>query len=124
VPTRVIWLHGRDVRVHECTFEAPGDARAAAAFEQVTPYGVVRITLPRAVGPGRLTLYLAWDAAFTEAGHAGLFRWRCGGEVYVIAGFLSVDARRAFPGFDEPRFKTPFDVSVTVSAQMVFRSRE
>jgi aminopeptidase N len=25
----------------------------------------------------------------------------------------SISARYAFPGFDEPRFKTPFDVTLT-----------
>ncbi|OLD47067.1 MAG: hypothetical protein AUI48_05385 [Chloroflexi bacterium 13_1_40CM_2_68_14] len=123
-PARVIWLHGRDLHVHECAFELPGGPRAAAVFEQVTPFGVARVTLPRTVGPGRMTLHFAWDAAFSDAVQTGLFRSRTGGEVYVIAEFLSADARRAFPGFDEPRFKTPFDVRVTVPAALLTVSNE
>ncbi len=32
--------------------------------------------------------------------------------MYIFAQFEAVAARRAFPCFDEPRFKTPFDISV------------
>ena len=123
-PTRMIWLHGRDLHVHECAFELPGGLRAAAVFEQVTPFGVATVTLPRAVGPGRMTLHFGWDAVYSDAVQTGLFRSRTGAEVYVITEFLSVDARRAFPGFDEPRFKTPFDVRLTVPAALFAVSNE
>jgi len=45
-PTRVIWLHGRDLHVQECTFELPGGQRAPAVYEQATPFG------PPATGEG------------------------------------------------------------------------
>ena len=34
-------------------------------------------------------------------------------EAYAASQLQSISARRVFPGFDEPRFKTPFDVTIT-----------
>jgi hypothetical protein len=123
-PARVVWLHGRDLDVRVCEVEAPRGARAAAAFEQVTPHGLAKVTLPRAFGPGRVTLRFAWEAAFGDAAAAGLHRWRTGGDVYVLPQFGGVDAGRAFPAFADMRFKAPFDVSVTVPAALVAVSNE
>ncbi|NIV50824.1 MAG: hypothetical protein GWN53_02890, partial [Gammaproteobacteria bacterium] len=46
----------------------------------------------------------------------GLYRVESGGHRYVFTQFESISARLAFPCFDEPRFKTPFDVTLTVPA--------
>ncbi|HET7825686.1 MAG TPA: M1 family metallopeptidase, partial [Anaeromyxobacter sp.] len=123
-PTRVVWLHARDLHVTSCGFETPDGARGAAGFEQVSPRGLAKVTLPRALGSGRATLRIGWDAAFGDREQVGIFRWRAGEDTYVLAEFLSVDARRAFPAFDEPRFKAPFDVSVTIPADHVAVANE
>jgi alanyl aminopeptidase len=113
-PRDVIWLHGRGLNVTRAEIAVAG-RRTAVRWEQVDPDGVARVTLPQPVGPGRAILRLAWDAAWgTRA--AGCFRSRAGGDLYAVTHFEAIAARSAFPGFDEPVFKTPFEVTLTVRA--------
>ena len=44
----------------------------------------------------------------------GLYQVKQGDQAYAYTHFEPLSARRAFPIFDEPRFKTPFDLSVTI----------
>jgi alanyl aminopeptidase len=109
----VIWLHGRGLHVTSSAVDG-----AAAAWEQVNPEGLARVTTSRPVGPGKVTLQIAWDREF-EPQIVGLYLAHEAGESYAVTQFEAVDARRAFPGFDEPVFKTPFDVTLTVPSDDV-----
>ena len=44
----------------------------------------------------------------------GLFRQHVDGRWYVFSDFQPVDARRAFPCFDDPRFRAPWAVTLVV----------
>src|SRR5262249_43712508 len=44
----------------------------------------------------------------------GVYRRRSGGDWYVFTTFTAIEARRAFPCFDEPRFKTPWQLTLHV----------
>ncbi|WP_041453913.1 M1 family metallopeptidase [Anaeromyxobacter dehalogenans] len=117
-PLARIWLHARDLAVSEVTVEQAGGERVPGRLTQVHPSGVARLDLPRAVGPGPATIRLAWSAPWGPTG-AGSFRAREGDDLYASTQFEAVEARRAFPCFDEPRFKTPFEVTLTVPAGLV-----
>src|SRR5262249_38068743 len=55
---------------------------------------------------------IAYSAPLAER-LAGLYRVKERGAFYAFTQFEPNDARRAFPCFDEPDFKTTFDVRVT-----------
>jgi alanyl aminopeptidase len=44
----------------------------------------------------------------------GLYRVKEGDAYYVYTQFEAIEARRAFPCFDEPGFKTPYEMTITV----------
>lgn len=110
--TEAFWLHGRDLTVRQASLSLPDGREIAARYEEVAK-GVAGIALAEAVGPGEASLRLDYDAAF-GSGSDGLFRVTDGGEAYAFTHLQAIDARRVFPAFDEPRFKTPFDIALVV----------
>ena len=77
--------------------------------------GVAKLTLSDELPAGHATLRFEYTGGFRE-GAEGLFREKVGDEWYVFSQMEAIDARRVFPGFDEPRFKTPFEISVIARA--------
>jgi cytosol alanyl aminopeptidase len=113
-PRRVIWLHGQDLEVSSVSVAPEGGAAVAARFAQASAAGVARLDLERPVGPGRAVVSIAWEAPWGEG--RGVARFGTAPGVFAATQLEPVDARRAFPCFDEPRWKTPFAVTVDAPA--------
>ncbi len=111
--TTEIWLHGQDLEVERAAVLLADGTRLPARYEEVDESGVALLTAERAVGPGEVTLEIAYGAPYNQS-LVGLYQVEEDGEVYAFSDFQPLDARRVFPGFDEPRFKTPFDIALTV----------
>src|SRR5437764_6428026 len=112
-PREVIWLHGRGLEVREASVGGK-----SARYEQVNTEGLARWVAETPVPAGKTTLQLVWERNF-DPQIVGLYRTQEAGRRYAYTQFEAVDARRAFPGFDEPDFKTPFDVTLTVPADQI-----
>jgi alanyl aminopeptidase len=115
---RALWLHGLDLQVTDASIEVPDATRVPARWEQVTPQGVVALTPERPVGPGRATIHVAWDAT-VDRNLRGVFRTDVAGKSYVFTQFEPILARRAFPSFDEPVSKAPFELTLVVPSDAV-----
>ncbi len=111
-PARAIYLDGQDLHVSEASVVLPSGARIPATYKQVHESGVAELSFSREVPAGAAKLVIVYDAPF-GASLAGLYKVVSRGEAYAFTQFEAIDARRAFPSFDEPGFKTPFDISVT-----------
>ena len=78
----------------------------------------VHLHFPRALRPGEWTLRIAFDGILNDQLH-GFYRSTfkdADGQTHVMAAtqFEAVDARRAFPCWDEPAFKAVFGVTLVV----------
>lgn len=113
--TRFIWLHGRDLNVARIEARKSNGQVLGATWEQVTEGGVARVTFEKMLKPGTIVLQIEYDAAYSK-NPDGLYKIDSDGKPMVFSQFQAIDARRAFPGFDEPRFKVPFDVSIIAPA--------
>ena len=108
-----IWLHGKKLRAIEAFVRDEAGKEIAARYREMDDSGVASLELERPVGPGSATLVIVYDAAFGD-GLRGLYKATVDGKSYAYTQFEPLSARQAFPSFDEPRFKTPYDVTLTV----------
>ena len=83
----------------------------AADIEQT-----VRVTAGSPIPPGRHTLLVEFSAPFNRSA-VGLYKMVKDGEPYLFTQFEAIDARRAFPCWDEPSFKLPYELTLEVPTQ-------
>ena len=114
--TTSLYLHGRDLAVTK-VFARIGGAIVPATFTQVDATGTARLDFARAVPAGLATLVFDYRGKFGDDA-SGLYHVKVGDRWYSWTQFESIDARAAFPSFDEPGFKQPFTVSVTTHPGM------
>ena len=114
-PTRHIYLHGNGLRVSVARVIATGAGAGTyeASYEQLDDDGVAILRLEDTLRPGNATIEIIYASRYAE-GLRGLYRVDEGDESYLFTQFEALSARLAFPSFDEPAFKVPFDVTVTV----------
>ncbi len=113
--TGTLFLHGRGLAISRAEARAEGGGTVRATARQVHETGVLELRFARPLAAGRQTLRFVHTAPFMRAAE-GLYRVKVGDRWYAWSQFQAIDARRVFPGFDEPRHKTPFTLSLTVPA--------
>jgi aminopeptidase N len=122
-PTWHLVLHGRDLRILEATAMPVDGAPIAARAAFRVPRGGVEaeemvLTLATPLPAGQALVRIRYEGRFADD-LAGLYRVAEGGASYAFSQFEATDARRAFPCFDEPGFKTAYDVSIAAPRGML-----
>jgi len=110
-PTKIIWLHGKDLEVSEVYLTDSESRRIEASYEQRLDSGVALLTLAQPIGAGAASIHFSYSAAFNTSTDA-LFKVEREGKSYAATQFQPIAARDVFPGFDEPGFKVPFDLAL------------
>jgi cytosol alanyl aminopeptidase len=120
--TAYVVLHARDMTVARAWARAGGTTYAATTSMRVASGGVVPEELVVHLDPplpaGKAQIGFIYDAPFADD-LAGLYRVKEGDAYYAYTQFESTDARRAFPCFDEPGFKTPYDVTIAAPPSVI-----
>ncbi len=117
-PTRAIVMHGRGMTIRAATLStsrgkvsATTTLRKAAGSKGEAEELV--LVFDQSVPTGDAEIDITYEAPFAE-GLRGLYRVDEDGRAYAFTQFEPNDARRAFPCFDEPGNKTPFELKLSV----------
>ena len=115
-PTAQIWMHGRDLKVSSVTItDSDGGVIQGTWAEIPDSDGVVKLTLAKPARGPAAHIAVSYTAPFNKQ-LEGLYRSQDGGDYYAFSQMEPISARLAFPSFDDPRFKTPYDIAMTVRA--------
>ena len=115
--TTSLTLHAAELTFDTAAVTARGRTQAArVSFDAKSD--TATLTLPEAIPAGPAVI----DVRFTGILNnqlRGFYLSTANGRKYAVTQLEATDARRMFPGFDEPAFKATFDVSVTAPADTV-----
>jgi alanyl aminopeptidase len=111
-PAEVIWLNSINLQIQDATFRPePGDVLPA----KTVPGGdqFIGFAFGRTIS-GKGVLHVAYQGKISRNSSAGIFQLKEDRETYVYSQFEPTDARRAFPCFDEPSYKVPWQLTLHV----------
>lgn len=111
-PTSLIWLNAVDLSIRDARLQQNGQVLHATVEPGDRNFTGLRLSAEATAGPARL--HLEYQGKIATRNSAGIFQGRDGNEKYLFTQFESTDARRAFPCFDQPNFKTPWQLTLHV----------
>jgi alanyl aminopeptidase len=119
VEAGTVYLNARELEVKTAAARRAEGGEAIPAAAAVAGSDFVRLTFQRNLSPGPWFLSLEYKGRVDVKDTEGLFRQREGDDWYVFSQFEAISARRAFPCFDEPGFKVPWQLALHVPKSLV-----
>jgi alanyl aminopeptidase len=117
--TRVLWLNASEIAIASAVLTRGAEAQTAQVV--TVPESFVGLAFPRALAPGQATLTIHYAGKIHPNDGDGIYSAKEANDTYVFTQFESTDARQAFPCFDEPSYKVPWQLTLhTPKALAVF----
>ncbi len=113
-----LWLHGKDLKVSSVTItDAQGRSHTGkyegAVTQDAEQAGVARVDFGRTLQPQKIKLKFEFTAPYNKT-LQGYYKVVFAGNSYAMTQMEPISARLAFPCFDEPGFKAPLNLSLTI----------
>ena len=113
-----IHLHGKGLTVTDVTLTTVNQSLTGTWDQVDADGGIATIRLSDTVQPGTAKLSMQFSGTYNSK-LEGLYKVEEAGKAYAYTQFEAISARLAFPGFDDPQFKTPFRIAVTANPKHV-----
>jgi aminopeptidase N len=113
-PTSRIVLNSAEIVVQSATVEASGRLQTAqVTFDEKAELATFTVSTPLAPGPARLRI--KYTGTLNDQ-LRGFYLSKANNRRYAVTQLEATDARRMFPGFDEPAMKATFDLTAVIDA--------
>ncbi len=116
-PVTTITLHAAEIRFSEVTIQPAGGAPQTATVKTDEKEETATFTVAEPLPVGPAAIHIKYDGILNRQ-LRGFYIGQANGKKYLASQMESVDARRAFPSFDEPDMKATFRINVIADEKL------
>ena len=110
--TPILWLNAEKLQVKQASLSIGQETVAVKVVS--TPKDYLLFEFDRPVGPGEATLHVSYQGEISRKDMQGIFQVKDEDQWYIYSQFENVSARQAYPCFDEPGYKVPWQLTLHV----------
>src|SRR5258705_3142197 len=115
--TSGIRFHAEGLTLQEVTLEGPA-GRIEVSHKEAGPMGLVAIESASPLAVGKYAVAVRFNGKLAT-NSIGIYRLESDGASYIFTQFEAPHARKAFPCWDEPSFKIPYQITLEVPAENI-----
>jgi cytosol alanyl aminopeptidase len=112
VESSVLWLNAEKLTVKSATLSLGGKTISAKITSE--PKDLVGFSFDSTIPPGPAKFHAEYEGQISRKDMQGIFQVKDGDHWYIYSQFENIAARQAFPCFDEPSFKVPWQLTLHV----------
>ena len=112
-PSRAITLNAAEIKFASVKAAAAGSSAQTAEVALAPEQEQATFAFPQTLPAGKVTLSIEYTGILNDQ-LRGFYVSKTKTRNYAVTQFEPTDARRAYPGFDEPALKATYDISLIV----------